>query len=267
MISSTKSPMAEMEIPGSVIFTIPISTINEVVTDMSSLADIWYECMETIHWFVGYRFKKPERFVTDVQISVGVAHSGYPVMARSLQTKTYDLAWLNTGKVWGIFHEFGHNLIQYQFVPRGAVEVTNNLIATVVNAKVNEPNHSIKLVLLIIFIWVRFSTKAMLKNFTKGYKILRIPTKAMSFGLMPRKLNYKDGLVLAWNLDGSLTKRPGNTLSSIQRRIMSLKRYGVDGPNICRFTLDIIWYHTSNGGNGQFFKIPSMKLVTYLFGK
>ena len=140
-MSSTKSPMAELEIPGSVIFTIPISTINEVVTDMASLADIWYDCMETIHWFVGYRFKKPERFVTDVQISVGVAHSGYPVMARSLQTKTYDIAWLKTGKVWGIFHEFGHNLVQYQFVPRGAVEVTNNLIATVVNAKVNRLNH------------------------------------------------------------------------------------------------------------------------------
>ena len=107
----------------------------------------------------------------------------------------------------------------------------------------------------------------MRKNFTKGFKILRILTKVMSFGLVPRKLNYKDGLVLAWNLDGSHTKRPGNTLYSIQKRIMSLKRYGVDGPNICPFTLDTIWFHISNGGNGQFFKKLSMKLATYLFGK
>ena len=136
MMSSTKAPMVELEIPGSIVFTIPVSTIKEVVTDMEAVANIWYDCMEAIHWLIGYRFRKPERFVTDRACAAGQAHSGYPVVAQPLQTKVYDIQYLKTGKVWGIFHELGHNIVTRQFVPKGGVEVVNNLIATVVNAKV-----------------------------------------------------------------------------------------------------------------------------------
>ena len=136
MMSSTKAPMVELEIPGSIIFTIPVSTIKEVVTDMEAVANIWYDCMETIHWLIGYRFRKPARFVTDVDIAAGAAHSGYPVVAKPLQTKVFEIPFMKAGKAWGIFHELGHNIVTRQFVPKGGVEVVNNLIATVVNAKV-----------------------------------------------------------------------------------------------------------------------------------
>ena len=110
MMSSSKAPMVELEIPGSIIFTVPVSTIKDVVTDMEAVANIWYDCMETIHWLIGYRFRKPARFVTDVSCAAGQAHSGYPVVAQPLQTKVYDIQYLKAGKVWGIFHELGHNI-------------------------------------------------------------------------------------------------------------------------------------------------------------
>ena len=136
MMSSTKSPMVELEIPGSIIFTIPVSTIKEVVTDMEAVANIWYDCMETIHWLIGYRFRKPERFVTDVDIAAGAAHSGYPVVAKPLQTKVFEIPFMKAGKAWGIFHELGHNIVTNQFEPKGGEEVVNNLIGAAVNAKV-----------------------------------------------------------------------------------------------------------------------------------
>ena len=71
MMSSLKSPMIELEIPGSMIFTIPITTVNEVIKDMSALADTWKEIMDNIQWMVGYKFPRPMRYVTDVQISAG----------------------------------------------------------------------------------------------------------------------------------------------------------------------------------------------------
>ena len=136
MLDSSKAPMVELEIPGSLIFTIPVSTINQVVTDMSLLADTWYECMEAIHWLIGYRFSKPERFATDVEIGMGGAHSGYPMMSQPLSTKYWDLQYLTTNGVWSFFHEIGHNLVKRRFVPTGASEVTNNLIPVMVNTKV-----------------------------------------------------------------------------------------------------------------------------------
>ena len=143
MLDSSKAPMVELEIPGSIIFTIPVSTVNKVITDMALLADTWYECMEAIHWLIGYRFDKPERFATDVEIGMGVAHSGYPMMAQPLQTKNWDLQYLTTNGVWGFFHEIGHNIVKRRFVPRGAVEVVNNLIPQMVNSKVTLKNDSI----------------------------------------------------------------------------------------------------------------------------
>ena len=58
------------------------------------------------------------------------------MMAQPLQTKNWDLQYLTTNGVWGFFHEIGHNIVKRRFVPRGAVEVVNNLIPQMVNSKV-----------------------------------------------------------------------------------------------------------------------------------
>ena len=71
MMSSTKAPMIELEIPGSMIFIIPITTVNEVIKDITALADKWREIMDNFQWMAGFNFTRPMRYVTDVQISAG----------------------------------------------------------------------------------------------------------------------------------------------------------------------------------------------------
>ena len=71
-MSTTKAPMIELEIPGSMIFTIPITTVNQVIKDMTALADKWREIMDNIQWLAGKKFARPMRYVTDVQISAGI---------------------------------------------------------------------------------------------------------------------------------------------------------------------------------------------------
>ncbi|MFN8487452.1 MAG: M60 family metallopeptidase [Caldilineaceae bacterium] len=52
-----------------------------------------------------------QRFVTDKQISLGSAHSGYPTMFFDsyLLGKPSDTILRSTDTDWGMFHEFGHN--------------------------------------------------------------------------------------------------------------------------------------------------------------
>ena len=71
MMSSTKAPMIELEIPDSIIFTIPVFTVNEVIKDMAALADTWKEIMDNFQWMMGKKLSRPMRYVTDVAISVG----------------------------------------------------------------------------------------------------------------------------------------------------------------------------------------------------
>ena len=72
MMSSYKSPMMELEIPGSIIFTLPITTVNEKINDLSVFADTWKEIMDNYQSMVDYRLPRPMRYVTDVEISHGI---------------------------------------------------------------------------------------------------------------------------------------------------------------------------------------------------
>ena len=71
MVSSFKSPMMELEIPGSIIFTLPITTVNEKINDLSVFADTWKEIMDNYQSMVDYKLPRPMRYVTDVEISHG----------------------------------------------------------------------------------------------------------------------------------------------------------------------------------------------------
>lgn len=64
------------------------------------------------------------RFVTDVQITAGSGHSGFPIMAMG-----WKLADSKTGGAdWGIWHELGHNHQMFcLWSTRFGTEVTNNL--------------------------------------------------------------------------------------------------------------------------------------------
>ncbi|MGL6122663.1 MAG: M60 family metallopeptidase, partial [Shewanella sp.] len=64
----------------------------------------------------------------DVAISIGAAHSGYPVMNDSFNatSNNINLAPLNS---WLLWHEVGHNAAEAPFNVEGATEVVNNLLA------------------------------------------------------------------------------------------------------------------------------------------
>jgi len=66
-----------------------------------------------------------QRFVDDVQPSLGYAHSGYPTMYNSLM-QIYS----NANKdYWGLFHELGHNNQQSAWANTYGTEVTVNLFS------------------------------------------------------------------------------------------------------------------------------------------
>ncbi|MGF1686595.1 SslE/AcfD family lipoprotein zinc metalloprotease [Photobacterium japonica] len=68
------------------------------------------------------------RFVNDVQISIGAAHSGYPVMNSSFNANGTTIP-TNALNDWLLWHEVGHNLAAAPFSVAGSTEVTNNILA------------------------------------------------------------------------------------------------------------------------------------------
>ncbi|ABZ78039.1 conserved hypothetical protein [Shewanella halifaxensis HAW-EB4] len=67
-------------------------------------------------------------FVNDIAISIGAAHSGYPVMNASFNAESHNLA-LTPLNSWLLWHEVGHNAAEAPFNVDGATEVVNNLLA------------------------------------------------------------------------------------------------------------------------------------------
>lgn len=138
---SAQAPIAEID-TGSFIYTTPIKNVEQTelakfATDMNRFADaasdfygrdeitsegqhrrFTYDALE------GFR----HRFVNDVQISVGSAHSGYPVMNSGFKAKKTTVP-TNAINNWLLWHEVGHNLAASPFKAAGSTEVTNNLLA------------------------------------------------------------------------------------------------------------------------------------------
>ncbi|WP_239996709.1 SslE/AcfD family lipoprotein zinc metalloprotease [Photobacterium phosphoreum] len=66
--------------------------------------------------------------VNDIAISIGAAHSGYPVMNISFDTKSSDIK-MSPLNSWLLWHEVGHNAAEAPFSVEGSTEVTNNILA------------------------------------------------------------------------------------------------------------------------------------------
>ncbi|NVN81129.1 MULTISPECIES: SslE/AcfD family lipoprotein zinc metalloprotease [unclassified Vibrio] len=135
------APIAEVD-TGSFIYTTPVKNIEsadlrQFASDMNRFADAasdFYGRDEVQDDGLHRRFTYPEltafrhRFVNDVQISIGAAHSGYPVMNSSFNAnRTYIPT--NPVNDWLLWHEVGHNLASAPFSAAGSTEVTNNLLA------------------------------------------------------------------------------------------------------------------------------------------
>eukprot|EP00727_Mastigamoeba_balamuthi_P013321 m51a1_g8611 hypothetical protein (1980) ;mRNA; f:617-8898 len=124
-VSSTASPWGEFEVQ-DVIFSLPTASLRKV-QDMASVGDYWQRVMDCVYHF---RTIAPEdwkqRYVTDVQISAGYMHNGYPIMMW-LEVADETLMTTPHWNHWGQFHEVGHNMQSPMWTFDGTGEVTNNM--------------------------------------------------------------------------------------------------------------------------------------------
>ncbi|WP_028117599.1 SslE/AcfD family lipoprotein zinc metalloprotease [Ferrimonas senticii] len=136
-------PLAEID-TGHFIYTTPVNNVSgnaevikQFVVDMNAFA-------ESASDFYGREQKTAQgdhrrftytdlpgnrhRFVNDAQISIGAAHSGYPVQSSSFNVNSTSIPTVPTND-WLLWHEVGHNLAAAPFTITGATEVTNNILA------------------------------------------------------------------------------------------------------------------------------------------
>ncbi|KJF97910.1 SslE/AcfD family lipoprotein zinc metalloprotease [Photobacterium leiognathi] len=74
------------------------------------------------------RSNNKHHFVNDIAISIGAAHSGYPVMNGSFNKTSTSLSTTPLND-WLLWHEVGHNAAEAPFNVEGATEVVNNMLA------------------------------------------------------------------------------------------------------------------------------------------
>ncbi|MEG3695700.1 SslE/AcfD family lipoprotein zinc metalloprotease [Vibrio coralliirubri] len=139
--STSVAPIAEVD-TGTFIYTTPVNNVRntniiQFTQDMNRFANAasdFYGRDEKIENGLHRRFTYEElkgfrhRFVNDVQISIGAAHSGYPVMNTGFNATKTGVP-TQAKNDWLLWHEIGHNLASAPFLSEGSTEVTNNLLA------------------------------------------------------------------------------------------------------------------------------------------
>ncbi|XP_071618510.1 TRPM8 channel-associated factor 2 isoform X2 [Heliangelus exortis] len=132
------APWAELAAE-NLILTVPSESIRHL-ENPEPLLTLWNEIMVAISKLAATptKFPRPERIVTDVQISCGWMHSGYPIMGHLDAVKEMlDTKHMKTTGLWGPIHELGHNQQQqaWEFPPH-TTEATCNLWSVYVHEKV-----------------------------------------------------------------------------------------------------------------------------------
>lgn len=125
-ISSYPAPWAEL-VSDKVVLTLPSETIRQI-EDPVALMRFWERVLDLTADLAGISRtrEKPERIVTDKQISAGYMHSGYPIMTHlDAAERIANIGQLQTA--WGLYHELGHNHQHPDWTFDGTVEVTCNL--------------------------------------------------------------------------------------------------------------------------------------------
>ncbi|NXI00520.1 TCAF2 factor, partial [Pachycephala philippinensis] len=132
------APWAELAVE-NLILTVPSDSIRHM-ENPRPLLTLWNEIMVAISKLaaVPAKFPRPERIVTDVQISCGWMHAGYPIMGHLDSVKEMlDVKHMQTTGLWGPIHELGHNQQQqaWEFPPH-TTEATCNLWSVYVHEEV-----------------------------------------------------------------------------------------------------------------------------------
>ena len=129
------APWAELE-TNKIILTVPSESVRNL-ENPEKLLKLWDKILDCYSELDQYPLPvRPERIVSDVQISAGYMHSGYPIMthldaaARMVSEKS-----LKAGS-WGLYHELGHNHQRREWTFSGTGEVTVNLFTLFVYDKI-----------------------------------------------------------------------------------------------------------------------------------
>ncbi|XP_077330028.1 TRPM8 channel-associated factor homolog [Lithobates pipiens] len=136
-IRNYPAPWAEL-IAENIIFSVPSDAVRSL-EDPETLMSLWEEIMEAVADLAAIprKFSRPERIVTDVQISHGWMHAGYPIMGPTSVAKTItDVEQIKKG-CWALIHELGHNeqRSNWEFPPN-TTEATCNLWSVYVHETV-----------------------------------------------------------------------------------------------------------------------------------
>ncbi|NXJ21023.1 TCAF2 factor, partial [Dicrurus megarhynchus] len=132
------APWAELAVE-NLILTVPSDSIRHM-ENPRLLLSLWNDIMVAISKLAAIpaKFPRPERIVTDVQISCGWMHAGYPIMGHLDSAKEMlDVKHMQTTGLWGPIHELGHNQQQqaWEFPPH-TTEATCNLWSVYVHEEV-----------------------------------------------------------------------------------------------------------------------------------
>ncbi|MGB0953434.1 MAG: M60 family metallopeptidase [Planctomycetota bacterium] len=134
-----KEPAPWAELQGKyLILTLPSTAIRKL-DNPQELMDWWDTTVAEQFTLAGEPLpQRPERFVSDVLISAGYMHAGYPIMMHldvaeprvgKRPAVLVDLEELQDKGNWGCFHELGHNRQKPAWTFGGTGEVTNNLFS------------------------------------------------------------------------------------------------------------------------------------------
>ncbi|XP_066488102.1 TRPM8 channel-associated factor 2 isoform X2 [Tiliqua scincoides] len=139
-IRSFPGPWAELATE-NIILTVPSENIRHI-ENPEPLLTLWVQIMQAIAELAAAaapaKFPRPERIVTDVQISAGWMHAGYPIMGHLDSVKEMlNVDHMRATGLWGPIHELGHNQQRagWEFPPH-TTEATCNLWSVYVHEKV-----------------------------------------------------------------------------------------------------------------------------------
>ncbi|KAK2912778.1 TRPM8 channel-associated factor homolog [Channa argus] len=137
-LRTAPAPWAELEFE-NIIITVPSEFVRGLYRP-EELGALWDAIMRSIADLaaIPQNFPRKERIVTDVQISAGWMHSGYPIMGHTptaAELVSVDIA--KSKGLWGPIHELGHNQQRscWEFPPH-TTECTCNLWSVYVHEEV-----------------------------------------------------------------------------------------------------------------------------------
>ncbi|MDD4869809.1 MAG: M60 family metallopeptidase [Kiritimatiellae bacterium] len=129
-IRNYQAPIAELQ-TDKLIISIPSIYVRDL-NDPEPVMKFWDEVLDACADLacLDRNRPSPERFVSDVQISAGYMHSGYPLMSfLDAAPRFIKVDHLRNDGDWGMFHEIGHNHQNGDWTFNGAGEVTVNLFS------------------------------------------------------------------------------------------------------------------------------------------